>query len=172
MFAAAQPPWLMVLAVEYSGRKLHGVPLQSAIEVFMKPLPAEASMNPVRPELRSRTWVSSAPAFLLSKIRIWSLSPGFISSVRWLGVAVLRLASCGLGGPVGTPLVWMKAKLIGSTQLLLQTPVVVHSSESMVSAAHQWAVVAAEAVGERREPGWVELQFQERGTSARVVAMR
>src|SRR5689334_11545737 len=138
MFAAAQPPWLMVLAVEYRGRKLHGVPLQSAIEVFMKPLPAEASMNPVRRELRSRTWVSSAPAFLLSKIRIWSLSPGFISSVRWLGVDVLRLASCGLGGPVGTPLVWMKAKLIGSTQLLLQTPVVVHSSESMVSAAHQW----------------------------------
>jgi hypothetical protein len=28
---AAQPPWLMVLAVEYSGRKFHGVPLQSAI---------------------------------------------------------------------------------------------------------------------------------------------
>ena len=49
MFAAAQPPWLTVLAVEYSGRKLHGVPLQSAIEVFMKPFLADASMNPVVP---------------------------------------------------------------------------------------------------------------------------
>jgi len=28
--------------------------------------------------------------------------------------------------------------LIGSTQLLLQVPETVHSSESIVSAAHQW----------------------------------
>src|SRR6516225_1186293 len=118
MFAAAQPPWLMVLAVEYSGRKLQGVPLQSAIEVFMKPFPADASMNPVRPELRSVTRVSSAPARRLSKIRILSLSPGFISSVDRFGVTVLRFASCGLGGPVGTPLVWTKAKFTGSMPLL------------------------------------------------------
>src|SRR5436305_5420647 len=138
MFAAAQPPWLTVLAVEYSGRKLHGEPLQSAIDVFMKPFLADASMNPVRPELRSRIRVSSAPAFRLSKIRIRSLSRGFIRSVRWLGVTVLRSARCGLGGPVGTPLVWTKAKLIGSMHLLLQTVnPAVHSSESIVSAAHQ-----------------------------------
>src|SRR6516165_4085722 len=137
MFAAAQPPWLMVLAVEYSGGELHGVPLQSAIDVFMKPFAADASMNPVRPELRSRTWVSSAPACLLSKIRILSLSPGFIRNVDRFGVTVRRLASCGLGGPAGTPLVCTKAKLIGSVQLLLHEPPVVHSSESIVSAAHQ-----------------------------------
>jgi hypothetical protein len=153
MFAAAQPPRLMVLAVEYSGRKLHGVPLQSAIDVFMKPSLAEACMNPVCPERRSRTLVSSAPAFWLSKIRIWSLSPGFISSVRWLGVTALRSARCGLGGPVGTPLVWRKAKLTGSTQLLLQTPVVVHSSESMVSAAHQWALSQLRPSANGANPG-------------------
>src|SRR5690242_3679101 len=138
MFPAAQPPWLAVLAVEYSGRKLNGVPLQSAIEVFMKPFLAEASMNPVLPVLRSRTCVSSAPALLLSKMWMASLSPGFISRVRWFGVNVLRLAFCGLGGPVGTPLVWMNARLTGSTQLLLHTAKLAwHSSESMVSAAHQ-----------------------------------
>src|SRR6266576_1277996 len=138
MFAAAQPPWLAVLAVEYSGRKLNGVPLQSSIEVFMNPFLAEASMNPVFPVLRSRTWVSSAPAFLLSKMWMLSLSPGFISRVLWFGVTVLRVPFCGLGGPVGTPFVWMNAKLIGSTQLLLHTPNPAwHSSESIVSAAHQ-----------------------------------
>src|SRR5215467_2278255 len=137
MFPAAQPPWLAVLAVEYSGRKLNRVPVQSAIEVFMKPFLAEASMNPVFPVLRSRTWVSRAPALLLSKMWMASLSPGFISRVRWFGVTVLRLARCGLGGPVGTPFVWMNAKLIGSMQLLLQAPETVHSSEAMVSAAHQ-----------------------------------
>src|SRR6516165_8546828 len=104
----------------------------------MKPFLAEASMNPVLPVLKSRTWVSSAPALLLSKMWMASLSPGFISSVRWFGVTVLRSARCGLGGPVGTPLVWTKAKLIGSTHLLLQVPETVHSSESIVSAAHQW----------------------------------
>src|ERR1700722_7160516 len=101
MFAAAQPPWLMGLAVEYSGRKFHGVPLQLAIEGFLKPFLADPSMNPVRPVLASRTRVSSAPAFRLSKMWIWSLSPGFISSVLWLGVKVLGSAFCGLGGPVG-----------------------------------------------------------------------
>src|SRR5215469_4627948 len=153
MFAAAQAPWLTVLAVEYSGRKFHGVPLQSAIDVFMNPFLAEASMNPVRPVLRSRTWVSSAPALRLSKRWIWSLSPGFISSVRWFGVTVLRLAFCGLGGPVGTPLVWMNAKLTGSTQLLLQVPERVHSSESIVSAAHQWALSQLMPFADGANPG-------------------
>src|SRR5215467_1361426 len=153
MFAAAQPPWLAVLAVEYSGRKFHGVPLQSAIEVFMKPFLADASMNPDRPVLRSSTAASSAPAFLLSKIWILSLSPGFISSVRWFGVTVLRLARCGLGGPVGTPLVWRKAKLIGSMQLLLQVPEKVHSSESIVSAAHQWLLSQLRPSTDGANPG-------------------
>ena len=153
MFAAAQPPWLAVFAVEYSGRKLHGVPLQSAIEVFMKPFLADASMNPVRPVLRSRTWVSNAPAVRLSKMWICSLSPGFISNVDWFGVTVLRLASCGLGGPVGTPLVWTKAKLIGSVHLLLQVPETVHSSESIVRAAHQWLLSQLRASANGANPG-------------------
>ena len=67
------------------------------------------------------------------------LSPGFISSVRELGVTVARSLSCGLGGPVGTPLVWMKPKLTGSGQLPLQCPdpLPLHSRLSMVSAEHQ-----------------------------------
>src|SRR5215472_1845086 len=153
MFAAAQPPWLAVLAVEYSGRKFHGVPLQSAIEVFMKPFLADACMNPVFPVLRSSTAVSSAPALLLSKIWILSLSPGFIRSVRWFGVTELRSDRCGLGGPVGTPLVWMKAKLTGSTQLLLQVPETVHSSESIVSAAHQCVLLQLRASANGANPG-------------------
>src|SRR6266480_232773 len=154
MFPAAQPPWLAVLAVEYSGRKLNFVPLQSAIEVFMKPFLAEASMNPVFPVLISRTRVSSAPAFLLSKMWMSSLSPGFISRVLWFGVTVFRLERCGLGGPVGTPFVWMNAKLTGSTQLLLQTlKSAWHSSESMVSAAHQCELSQLRASENGANPG-------------------
>ena len=48
-------------------------------------------------------------------------------------------ASCGDGGPVGTPFRWMKPKLTGSSQLLLHiTKPVVHSRLSMVSAAHHY----------------------------------
>src|ERR1022692_4502197 len=67
------------------------------------------------------------------------LSPGFISSVREFGVTVAWLLSCGLGGPVGTPLSWMNPKLTGSTQSLLHgpEPVPVHSRLSMLSAEHQ-----------------------------------
>jgi len=66
-------------------------------------------------------------------------SPGFISSVFLFGVSVLALLFCGLGGPAGTPFVAMKAKLTGSTQLLLHEPdpLPVHSRLSMVSAEHQ-----------------------------------
>ncbi|MBO0824173.1 MAG: hypothetical protein J2P27_09985 [Actinobacteria bacterium] len=54
------------------------------------------------------------------------------------GVKVARFASCGLGGPVGTPLVWMKPKLTGSMQFGLQVAKFrLHSRLSMVSAAHQ-----------------------------------
>jgi hypothetical protein len=49
-----------------------------------------------------------------------SLSLGFISSVFALGVNDAAVDSCGLGGPVGTPLVWMNAKFVGSTPFGLQ----------------------------------------------------
>jgi hypothetical protein len=70
------------------------------------------------------------------------LSPGLISSVRLFGVKVASLESCGLGGPVGTPPRCTKAKLTGSTQLLLQgpDPLPVHSRLSMLSAEHQWVL--------------------------------
>src|SRR5580658_7177101 len=67
-----------------------------------------------------------------------TLSPGFISSVLLLFTSVAVSASCGDGGPVGTPFRWMNAKLIGSSQLVLQLAnAAVHSRLSMVSAAHQ-----------------------------------
>ena len=71
---------------------------------------------------------------------MWNLivSPGFISSVSLLFTSVAVSASCGDGGPVGTPFRWMKAKLLGSSQLLLQDwNAAVHSRLSMVRAAHQ-----------------------------------
>jgi hypothetical protein len=66
-----------------------------------------------------------------------STSPGRIISVLAFGVNVLASASCGLGGPVGTPLVCRSAKLTGSMQLLLQVAKPkVHSRLSMSRAAH------------------------------------
>src|SRR5579859_4373843 len=72
-----------------------------------------------------------------SKMWIASLSPGFISSVSAFGSADASFISCGLGGPVGTPFVWMNAKLVVSSQLLLQLAILnVHSSSLMCSDAH------------------------------------
>ena len=69
---------------------------------------------------------------------MFTLSPGFISSVSRFGVNVVVFWSCGDGGPVGTPSLWMKAKLTGSTQLLLQlAKAAMHSRLSMFMAAHQ-----------------------------------
>src|SRR5271165_1186674 len=48
------------LAVEYSGWKLNGVPLQSVMLVFMKPLAADACMKPLWPVVRSSTTAISA----------------------------------------------------------------------------------------------------------------
>ena len=63
------------------------------------------------------------------------VSPGFIMSVWEFGVYVARSDSCGLGGPVGTPSRWMKAKLTGSKQLSLQVePSGLHSRLSMFRA--------------------------------------
>ena len=44
------------------------------------------------------------------------VSPGFIISVWESGVTVAGSESCGLGGPVGTPLRWMNPKFTGSVQ--------------------------------------------------------
>ncbi len=66
-----------------------------------------------------------------------STSPGFISSVWAFGVKVLTSVSCGLGGPLGTPLVCRNAKLTGSMQLLLQVAKLSeHSRLSILRAAH------------------------------------
>src|SRR5215470_9859563 len=111
-------------ADEYSGWKLNGVPVQSAGFVFMKPLAAEAIMKPLRPVVRSVSFASSAwpPGIFASNMLSLIASPGRISRVCLFGVTVVRSLSCGLGGPAGTPLVWMKAKLMGSVQLGLHGP--------------------------------------------------
>ena len=75
--------------------------------------------------------------FAGSEIETESVSPPLIISVWRLGSKVLTSASCGLGGPAGTPLVCRNAKLTGSMQLLLQVAKLnEHSRLSMVSAAH------------------------------------
>ena len=96
-------------------------------------------MYPLRPFVRSVSRISSAcpPATLASNMWMTTRSPWFIRSVCELGVNVARSDSCGLGGPAGTPLVWMNAKLTGSMQLSLHDPEAVHSTLSMVSAEHQ-----------------------------------
>src|SRR5580700_4612021 len=130
-------------ADEYSGWKLNGVPLQLLMLVFMKPFAAEAIMNPLLPVVRSVSLASSAcpPGIVASNMCTVIRSPGLISRVCLLGVNVALSLSCGLGGPVGTPLVWTKAKLTGSVQLLLHpvvaNPLPRHSRLSMLSAEHQ-----------------------------------
>jgi hypothetical protein len=129
-------------ALEYSGWKLTGVPPQSAGLVFMNPFAAEAIMNPLRPVVVSVSFTSKAwpPAIFASNMWITTRSPWFIRNVLALGVNVCRLACCGLGGPTGTPSVWMNAKFTGSMQLLLQVPAALHSTLSMLSAEHQWVL--------------------------------
>jgi hypothetical protein len=48
-----------------------------------------------------------------------TLSPGFMSNVSAFGTDEARSAVCGLGGPGGTPSVWMNEKLTGSSQFAL-----------------------------------------------------
>src|SRR5215472_8175404 len=129
-------------AVAYSGWKLNGVPAQVNGLVFRNPFLAEAIMKPLRPVVRSVSFASSArpPGILASHRWTVILSPGFISRVRPFGVNVARSDFCGPGGPAGTPLVWMKAKLVGSGQLKLQVWLIWHSRLSMVSAEHQWVL--------------------------------
>src|SRR5215475_7933462 len=100
------PHGMMFLAraVEYSGWKLNLWPLQLNGLVFMNPLAAEAIMNPLWPVVRSVSRASSARPPGIFALNIWTviLSPGFIISVRLLGVNVASLDSCVLGGPGGT----------------------------------------------------------------------
>jgi hypothetical protein len=121
---------------------LNGVPLQLTGSVVMNPLVADAIMNPDWPVVRSLSLVSKAwppPRSGTSNMCTTIVSPGFIISVCEFGVSVARSASCGLGGPVGTPSRWMNAKLTGSKQLSLQVePSGLHSRLSMLSAEHQW----------------------------------
>src|SRR6516164_2901683 len=135
---------LAARAVLYAGWKLNGVPVQSNGLVFMNPFLAEAIMKPLLPVVRSVSRASSAwpPGIFASHMWTVILSPGFISSVCALGVDVARLLFCGLGGPVGTPLVWIQPKFTGSMHLLLQLPLPLpwHSRLSMVSAEHQWVL--------------------------------
>ena len=80
-------------------------------------------MKPVCPVVKSSILTSSAfapPARIASKMCTRTRSPGLINRVWSFGVKLSRLASCGLGGPVGTPSLWMKAKLVGSMQFGLQ----------------------------------------------------
>ena len=126
------------LAVLNSGWKLNGVPLQLKKLVFMKPLVAEATMNPLCPVVRSLICTLNAccpPPMLASHMWVRTTSPGFISSVCLFGVIVARLESCGLGGPAGLPFRCMKAKFTGSRQLKFRCPALLPSRESMVSAA-------------------------------------
>src|ERR1700722_16652252 len=132
---------LPALAVLNSGWKLNGVPEQSADEVVWKPLAAEACMKPLWCVVRSLMATSKAlPPPGAGASNMWKviLSPGFMSSVSLFGTNVLMSASCGDGGPVGTPFRWMKPKLLGSSQLLLQVAnPALHSRLSRVRAAHQ-----------------------------------
>src|SRR5580700_7354637 len=101
----------------------------------MKPLAALAVMNPVWWVVKSRIVVVNPCGG--SVIEIWSSSPALNISVWLFGRNVLTSASCGLGGPAGTPLFCRNAKLTGSSQLALQVAKPnVHSRLSMVSAAH------------------------------------
>ena len=110
-------------------------------------------MNPVLWVVRSRTTAVNPCGG--SEIEVTSTSPGLNNSVWRFGVNVLTLASCGFGGPVGTPLVCMNAKLTGSMQLLLQVAKLkVHSRLSMVSAAHHFvALQLTESVQGGVKPG-------------------
>src|SRR5215472_2409646 len=145
-----------VLAVLNSGWKLNGVPEQSKKLVFMKPLAAEATMNPLCPVVRSLICTLNAcwpPPMLASHMWVRTRSPGFINSVWLFGVTVEMLESCGLGGPAGTPFRWMKAKFTGSMQPLFMCPALLASSESMLSAAHQWVLSQLTASARGAKPG-------------------
>jgi len=154
---AAHGTMLAGFAVLYSGWKLNGVPLQLAIEVLAKPLAADACIQPLVCSVRSSMVTLNAfppPGAAASAMWMTTSSPGFMSSVCELGVKLATVASCGLGAPVGTPLVWMNAKFTGSSQSALHVAnPAVHSRLSMVSAAHQCVVSQPELSTKGGSPG-------------------
>src|ERR1019366_410120 len=157
--SAAQGTMLPLAAVLYSGWKLNGLPEQLSIEVFWKPLTAEACMKPLCPVVKSVTitlkaLVPLSPGTGASSSRTVTRSPGFISSVCEFGVNVCRSVSCGLGGPAGTPSFWMKAKLTGSSHWVLHfAKPSVHSRLSIVSAEHQWLLSQLTPSANGAKPG-------------------
>lgn len=111
-------------AVEYSGSKLNGVPEQLTMDVFSNPFFADACMKPDCPVVRSSITTFKAlwprsPGTGASWMWTLTLSPGFMSNVSAFGTDEARSAVCGLGGPGGTPSVWMNEKLTGSSQFAL-----------------------------------------------------
>src|SRR5690242_10209228 len=77
-------------ALEYSGWKLNGEPLQSAGLVFMNPFAAEAIMKPLCPVVMSVSRTSNAwpPGTFASYMWMATRSPWFIRNVLELGVKV------------------------------------------------------------------------------------
>ena len=64
------------------------------------------------------------------------------------------MALSGPAGPVGTPSIWMKAKLVGSMQFRLQfVNPAPHSRLLMCSEAHQWVVSQLMLVMKGASPG-------------------
>src|SRR5579883_144813 len=134
---AAHGTKLLNFAVENSGWKVKLVGEQSLTFRLWKPFAALATMKPDWPLVISSMRLSKPSG--VSLMVILSVSPWFISRVWAFGVKVAAVALSGPGGPVGMPSIWMKAKLVGSMQLLLQkAKPLVHSRLLMCSEAHQW----------------------------------
>jgi len=132
-------------AVLYSGRKLKPAVAHVAGLVFLKPLAELETMEPKVEEVRSMTSVSRATP--LSLIVTTRLSPGFMRRVLAFGVYVAAVCAPGAGGPVGTPFLWMKAKLTGSMQPLLFVKL------SMFRAAHHWVWLQLTWLTKGSQPG-------------------
>src|SRR5271169_99705 len=116
--SAAHGVWFACLAVLYSACQVNGLPEQSAMLVSVKPFAALACMDPAWPVVRSSSFtVNPLDGSVKSTV---TTSPVFIRSVCALPRNVAAFGSCGAGGPAGTPLVWMSAKLTGSSQPVLQ----------------------------------------------------
>src|SRR6266567_5099167 len=136
----AHGTWFCWLAVSYSAWKVCAKPRQFLKSVFLKPLAALATMKPLLCVVRSVTLVVNPACG--SVIATLITSPGFSFSVWALGVWVLTLVSCGLGGPVGLPLVCRKAKLTGSWQFgFSPTKLNFDDTLSMFRAAHHWVAL-------------------------------
>ena len=140
VWMAAQGMTLPWAAVLYSGWKLNGVPAQLAIEVFWKPLAAEACMEPLVCRVRSSMTTSKAlppPGAGASNMWILIVSPGLKSSVSLFGVngGGVRVLRCRRPGRHSVLLDEAEVDRFLAAGLHVTKPVV-HSRLSMVSAAH------------------------------------